>query len=303
MSNSLQTLRIIAAYFISATIWSLFNIHGFALTLRQASGQVAAQWRGLRRGVAYNETFAVQLPFHGRWKVFNGGVTPQTSHSWGLISQRYAYDFVIIDEATGLTYRGDPRQPANYLAFGQPVLAAADGVVVAVRNDIRDDPRAGTGWIDVTTPDLRGNYVVIKHHEHAYTLYAHLQQGSVCVAPGATVRASQPIGACGNSGHSSEPHLHFQLQDRADFFTAIGLPIAFRHVLRSDRNGTACLAHGFIQRDQTVEPAQADCPVQTVETVAVAKPTVGEFIGGMVTFGLVILGLFAIIARIIEAVI
>lgn len=89
-----------AAYFISVTIWSLFNIHGFALNLRQAGGQTAAQWRGLRRGVAYDENFAVQLPFHGRWKVGNGGVDQQTSHSWGLISQRYAYDFVIVDEAT-----------------------------------------------------------------------------------------------------------------------------------------------------------------------------------------------------------
>ncbi|OAN44574.1 hypothetical protein A6A03_16270 [Chloroflexus islandicus] len=303
MTTTLQAFRIIAAYFISVTIWSLFNIHGFALTLRQAGGQAAAQWRGLRRGIAYDETFAVRLPFHGRWKVVNGGVDQQTSHSWGLISQRYAYDFVIVDEATGLTYRGDPRQPANYLAFGQPVLAAADGIVVAMRNDIRDDPRAGTGWIDVTTPDLRGNYVIIKHHEHAYTLYAHLQQGSVCVNTGETVRAGQPIGACGNSGHSSEPHLHVQLQDRADFFTAIGLPIAFRHVLRSDHNGTTCLAHGFIQREQTVEPAPAGCPAQAVETVTVAKPTVGEFISGIVTFGLVVLGFFAIIARIIEAMI
>jgi hypothetical protein len=303
MITALQALRIIAAYFVSVTIWSLFNIHGFALTLRQAGGQVAAQWRGLRRGVAYDEAFSVQLPFHGRWKVVNGGVDQQTSHSWGLISQRYAYDFVIADEATGLTYRGDPRQPANYLAFGRPVLAAADGVVVAVRNDIRDDPHAGAGWIDVTTPDLRGNYVIIKHHEHAYTLYAHLQQGSVCVTTGETVRVGQPIGACGNSGHSNEPHLHFQLQDRADFFTAIGLPIAFRHVLRSDQHGTTCLACGYLQRDQTVEPAPAGCPAQVVETVTVAKPTVGEFIGGIVTFGLVVLGFFAIIARIIEALI
>lgn len=303
MSALLKLIRLYSAYFISVTIWCFCNIHGLILTLRQTGGQMAAQWRAIRRGVVFDETFAVQLPFHGRWKVVNGGVDRQTSHSWELISQRYAYDFVISDETTGLSYRGDPRQPANYLAFGQPVLAAADGVVVAVRNDIRDYSRAGTGWIDVTTPDLRGNYVVIKHHEHAYTLYAHLRQGSVCVAIGDTVRAGQPIGACGHSGHSSEPHLHFQLQDRADFFTAIGLPIAFRQVLRSDHHGTTCLAHGFIQRDQIVEPASESCPAQIVETVNIAKPQLGDLIWGVVSFGLVVLGLFAIVARIIDAII
>ncbi|MGC8800456.1 MAG: hypothetical protein C0184_10370 [Chloroflexus aggregans] len=199
--------------------------------------------------------------------------------------------------------RVDPRRPTNYLAFGQPVLAAADGVVVALRNDIRDSPWAGTGWIDITTPDLRGNYVVIKHHEHVYTLYAHLQRGSIKVTLGETVHAGQPIGACGHSGHSSEPHLHFQLQDQADFFTAIGLPITFRRVRRSDSNSTVCLAQGFIQRDQMVEPAPADCPAQLIESVVVVKPTLRELLGGIITFGLILLGVFAIVARIIDTVI
>ncbi|MGB9738347.1 hypothetical protein [Chloroflexus sp.] len=106
MPTPLQTIGILIAYLTSVTIWMLFNLHGLVLTLRQAAGQVAAQWRGLRHGVAYDESFTVQLPFHGRWKVVNGGVDSPTSHSWELIGQRYAYDFVIGDEATGLSYSG-----------------------------------------------------------------------------------------------------------------------------------------------------------------------------------------------------
>jgi murein DD-endopeptidase MepM/ murein hydrolase activator NlpD len=57
-----------------------------------------------------------------------------------------------------------------------------------------------------------------------YSAYAHLRRRSLRVAVGDRVRASQQLGEVGNSGNSSEPHLHFQLMDHPKPMYAAGLP-------------------------------------------------------------------------------
>ncbi len=179
------------------------------------------------------ETYAQQvqytLPFEGWWLVANGGTTPETSHSWDLVEQRYAYDFVRIDES-GHMFTGKGVRLTDYFAYGAPILAPAEGVVVEVRDDIRDWPIVGT--IDFTAPDIRGNFVVIQHAANEYSLLAHLRRGSICVRPGERVRRGQKIAECGNSGHSTQPHLHFQVQDRQDCFESVSLPVGFARFKR-----------------------------------------------------------------------
>ena len=177
-------------------------------------------------------------PFDGEWTTVNGGVTKATSHSWGLVSQRYAYDFVRIED--GDTHEGDGTRLEDYHAFGEPIRAPADGTVVATEDSLRDYPHPGTGWTEWKTWNIVGNYVVIKHGDGEYSLLAHLQEGSVTVEPGETVARGDVVGACGNSGNSSEPHLHFQLMDHHNFWIAAGLVPRFSDVTRSrpdDRRG------------------------------------------------------------------
>ena len=70
--------------------------------------------------------------------------------------------------------------------------------------------------------------VVLDLGRGEFALLAHLRRGSVRVRKGQRVRAGDALGVCGNSGNSSEPHLHFHLQDRAALFGgARGLPITF----------------------------------------------------------------------------
>lgn len=77
---------------------------------------------------------------------------------------------------------------------------------------------------------ILGNYVVLDLGDEAYAAFAHLQRGSVTVGPGQTVRRGDVIGRCGNSGNSSEPHVHFQLMDRPRPLVAAGLPFVFAGV-------------------------------------------------------------------------
>jgi murein DD-endopeptidase MepM/ murein hydrolase activator NlpD len=78
--------------------------------------------------------------------------------------------------------------------------------------------------------DIRGNYVVIGHAGGEHSLLAHLREGSVTVGAGDHVTSGQRVGWCGHSGNSTEPHLHFHVQDRASFYRGMGLPVAFTSV-------------------------------------------------------------------------
>ena len=98
-----------------------------------------------------------------------------------------------------------------------------------------------------------GNHVIIDQGEGVYALLGHLQRGSIAVEEGERVRAGQRLGACGNSGASSEPHVHFHLQDRGTFGPpARGVPAVFSG-LRIDGQARE---HGRPVRGQTVAPSR-----------------------------------------------
>ncbi|MCW5911012.1 MAG: M23 family metallopeptidase [Cyclobacteriaceae bacterium] len=103
-------------------------------------------------------------------------------------------------------------------------------MVIKAVNDKRNAPFVGYGILDFLTTSFIGNYVIIKHTANEYSFYAHLVKGTVTVKKGDVIVQGQIIGKCGHSGYSSEPHLHFHLQDRADFYTAKGLPVRFSNI-------------------------------------------------------------------------
>ncbi|MBL8139805.1 MAG: M23 family metallopeptidase [Acidobacteria bacterium] len=145
-------------------------------------------------------------------------------------SQRFAFDLRQIDadiqtHPTGATHKED------YYAWGQAVRAMARGRVIAT---VAGDPDFEIGDDIPPTQAPAGNYVVVQHGRSRFSVYAHLQQGSVTVTPGAWVERGQALAFVGNSGHSSEPHLHVHVTDQwrggadplASFFVSQGVPIA-----------------------------------------------------------------------------
>lgn len=173
------------------------------------------------------------LPFEGEWIAVNGGETPETSHSWCIINQRYAFDFIAIedltgdeDETTDITYR-------DFATYGRKILAPADGVVILTQNNIPDSQTIGQ--IDEQSPDFRGNFVVIRHSSVEYSFLLHLIPGSVTVAPGDQVTRGQCVGRCGNSGHSTQPHLHFHVQNTPIFHYGKGLKVNFSTPIQTFR--------------------------------------------------------------------
>jgi len=177
----------------------------------------------------YQPAVRYSLPFRGEWTVVNGGLDKRTSHSWSVLTQRYAYDFVILDDK-GQSSTGDRTVLQNYHCYGREVLALSEGVVVEVKDKYGDAGTFGTGKTDSGIRDIRGNYIVIKHADKEYSVIAHLMPGSLKVKVGQTVKRGEPVAQCGNSGNTSEPHIHFQIQDGKSFFSSAGLPITFEGI-------------------------------------------------------------------------
>jgi len=175
------------------------------------------------------------LPFTGKWTVVNGGSSKELSHSWGIVSQRYAYDFVIVDDE-GKTRSGDARSVGSYYCYGKDIIAPADGVVVSLRKKYKDSFVDGkNAYCDA--PNLTGNFIVIKHNDDEYSFIAHIMKDSITVKVGDEVKQGDVIAKCGNTGNSSEPHIHFQLQSGKSFFFSAGLPIAFSGISAQEKAG------------------------------------------------------------------
>ncbi|MFP7492948.1 M23 family metallopeptidase [Terribacillus saccharophilus] len=161
------------------------------------------------------------MPVKGEWFVFWGGTNEFINYHYAHANQRYAYDLEKVRD--GLSYHDSPTDNENYYAFGGEIVAPADGKVVQVVDGLKDSVPG-----EMDAENLAGNYVVIEHAHQEYSLLAHLKKNSVNVKVGDDVKAGQSIGTCGNSGNSSEPHLHFHIMDAADFGTGKSIRIQFK---------------------------------------------------------------------------
>ncbi|MEZ4298031.1 MAG: M23 family metallopeptidase [Polyangiaceae bacterium] len=157
-------------------------------------------------------------------------------------------------DASGNSQRDDRHHVESYLAFGEPVLSPEDGVVVTARDGCRDHQRPGTGWIDWRARDIRGNFVVIRHEGGLFSFVGHLRCHSVRVRVGDHVRRGDVLGECGNSGHSTEPHIHFQVQDRESFYLGLGCPAALSGRVVGRSEGPPCGGAVYLSQGEDVEP-------------------------------------------------
>ncbi len=166
----------------------------------------------------------LSLPFKGKWLVVWGGDTKELNHHHGIPAQNFAFDIVGVDDK-GETHSGDASKNEDYFCFGREILAPADGVVIEAIDGVRDNTPGS-----MNSYCLVGNCIVIEHRTNEFSMLAHFQRGSLVVKAGDHVQRGQLLGKCGNSGNSSEPHLHYQLQHSAIFQDALGIKCKFNKV-------------------------------------------------------------------------
>ena len=154
----------------------------------------------------------------------------------------------------GRVGEGDGSQNSQWFGLGEPVVAAAGGRVVRVRNDLPEVP-PGTGTSDNPTlrsvNDLGGNGVIIRMRAGVYALYGHMVPGSVRVNEGDQVETGEPLGLLGNTGNTSAPHLHFGLIDGRGLLSSDSLPFV---IDRFTYGGQAELTANFPEVNITGTP-------------------------------------------------
>ncbi|MTE19564.1 peptidoglycan DD-metalloendopeptidase family protein [Streptomyces sp. TRM43335] len=183
---------------------------------------------------------ALDVPVEGRWMARNGPATKVPSHTHNL-AQTYAIDLARRPAPEPVWFWPVARRPESYPSFGEPLLAPADGRVVAASDGQRDhlsrSSLAGLFYVlaegfvrSLGLPrHLLGNHLVLELDDGVYAVFAHLRRHSLKVAVGDRVTAGRPLAECGNSGNSAEPHLHFQLMDGPDVTSARGLRFTWRY--------------------------------------------------------------------------
>jgi hypothetical protein len=148
---------------------------------------------------------------------------PVAGHAW--IAQRYAIDWVRVD-GEGKTFSGDQKSNASYRAYGAEAIAVAPGTVVEVKDGIPENV-PGDRAVPIDLETVTGNHVVIDLGNNRRALYAHFQPGSLKVKKGDRVKRGQVLGLVGNSGNSTQPHLHFHVATGPGLLDAEGVPYQY----------------------------------------------------------------------------
>jgi hypothetical protein len=141
---------------------------------------------------------------------------------------RYAYDFAVLN-SEGKQHINKGENNTDWFGFGTEILAVADGEIVAIETNQKDDKTFDIPALKNNPLALYGNYVVIKHSEDVYSLYGHLKnQSSTAFKVGDKIKKGQQIGAMGTSGSAFFPHLHFEIRNSI-WHDAVGLPYYFNN--------------------------------------------------------------------------
>ncbi|WP_218220307.1 M23 family metallopeptidase [Nesterenkonia sp. Act20] len=223
-----------------------------------------------------HDPHVMAAPVRGRWAALNTPGQQLPSHGSRFLGQYAAVD--ILQPTTPATpakvrkaWRGS--RPEEYPSFGAPVCSMAPGVVTRIWSRSRDH-RARNTWqalLFMMTLEgmfrsvsgqraIIGNHVIVHHDDGTAAVYAHFRKGSVVVGVGQRVEVGEQLGEVGNTGNTSEPHLHVHLMDRANPNTAAGLKMTWSDITRAGE----------------IEPSLAELAKEPAENAVLSMPRNGE---------------------------
>jgi murein DD-endopeptidase len=201
----------------------------------ESGGPLEISGKGAETTIRNGQTLVLSPPLRGDGWLAANGPSNSSGHRRALIpvggaaqiAQRFAIDWVQLRE-DGKTWTGDQLKNENYRCYGAEALAVADATVVAVKDGIPENiPGATSRAVPITLETVSGNLVILDLGQGQYAFYAHLQPGSLRVKAGDKVKRGQVLGLVGNSGNSTEPHLHFHTSNKNSPLSSEGVPYVF----------------------------------------------------------------------------
>ncbi|MEM6451013.1 MAG: M23 family metallopeptidase [Cyanobacteria bacterium P01_D01_bin.105] len=209
--------------------WLNLIVYGFLFVLFTAQSI-----EGLMAKSVLASPLSMTFPLEqGTYYISHGGSRKIANHHYPSEAQRFALDIVKLNR-WGLRAAGlYPVNLEKYEIFGDNLYSPCDGEVV----------RAVDGLDDLIPPNadrenLAGNHVIVRCGDYLVAI-AHMKQNSISVKVGDTVTSGQLLGKVGNSGNTSEPHLHIHAvkgSDLDDVLKGTGVPLSFnkRFLVRND---------------------------------------------------------------------
>ena len=159
----------------------------------------------------YSMDSAIELmnPLATKSVVFQGGRSSIYNHHYTVNGQSYAVD-LIPDESMA---QSQMTTLTDFPCFNTAVYAPISGTVHKLRDDIKDN---SVGTTNIRTPE--GNFVILKIKNNKYAVLAHFKKASINISVGQTLKKGDFMGRCGNSGNSTAPHIHLQVQNEKDMW-------------------------------------------------------------------------------------
>ncbi|QNJ99210.1 peptidoglycan DD-metalloendopeptidase family protein [Constantimarinum furrinae] len=167
----------------------------------------------------------LSLPFKGEWFTVWGGDTKAQNYHVVSKTQKNAFDFLVLGPNRKTFERSGTRNE-DYFAFGKPIYAVCDAEVFRVITGVEDNKPG-----EMNPAQMLGNSVILKTEYDEYIVYAHFEKETIKVKEGQSVKRGQYLGNCGNSGNSTEAHLHLHIQDGPNFMGAVGVKCYFDEIL------------------------------------------------------------------------
>lgn len=258
-ATGLDKLNLAGGQFAVIYMWVTFDSpekvparleHRLAMKVGKYPDEITVQCARLSVG---RDPVVIDAPLRGdRW-VAGNGPSNTSGHRRTLlpidgrayIAQRFAIDWVRVNPE-GKTFKGDDKDNKNYLAYGVDALAVADGVVTEVKDGIPENiPGENSRAVPITLETVGGNHVILDLGHGRYAFYAHLQPGSLKVKTGDHVKRGQALGLVGNSGNSTEPHLHFHLGNTNSPLGTEGIPYVLRSFTTTAKKDAPAVAHSM----------------------------------------------------------
>jgi murein DD-endopeptidase MepM/ murein hydrolase activator NlpD len=189
--------------------------------------------------VSDESAIVVAPPLRGEWiagdsvnnrpdAAHRRAVLIENGHAW--LAQRFAIDWVQYQTINGVrtTWKGPEDKNDSYFCYDQPIYSVADGTVVDVADGLPENvPHSGKYTITIGADNAAGNHVVVEIAPRRFVLYAHMRTGTVRVKIGDNVNIGEILGHVGNTGSSTEPHLHMHIDDQPSFLAGNGVPYEF----------------------------------------------------------------------------
>ena len=218
--SSLYLRVVIPVLFLIAAFWSfrrvqvpqtapakLKTVSAWVINLALIVFMSGFLWFSLLGFKAPDQAVDLASPLRGTHVVLNGGVSPFTNGHFRVRPQSYALDILGVNAfGARASLFGSSQDLQTYVIYGQPVYSPCDGKVSAIVDDLPDHiPPARD------TDNPAGNHILIECGD-IEVLLAHLRNNSADVTLGEIVATGDPLGQVGNSGNTSEPHLHIHAE-------------------------------------------------------------------------------------------